>query len=125
MSTIDTDSLINCDDLALRRRAELHWHTRRSIRFPVHETCEALRSKRLELTRRCAYSRWAERRCEPGGELEDWLNAEWDVDRLFERRDRMIREAAYFRWQQRQGEPGHALDDWLEAERQIDTRLEL
>lgn len=125
MKIIDDDSIINCDDIALRRRAELHWHPHRSIPLPLHETCEALRPKRIALIRRCAYFRWANRRCQPGGELEDWLDAEWDVDRLFERRDRMIREAAYRRWQQRHCEPGHALDDWLDAEREIDALLEL
>lgn len=125
MDIFDTDSLINSDDVALRLRSESHWHPERLIHFPLHETCEALRSRRIDKIRRCAYSRWAERRCEPGRELEDWLHAERDVDRLFERRDRLIREAAYFRWQQRQGEPGHALDDWLEAEREIDARLGL
>lgn len=122
MKIIDTDSIINSDDIALRRRAELHWHPHHSIRLPLHE---ALRSKRIALIRRCAYFRWANRLCQPGGELEDWLNAEWDVDRLFERRDQMTREAAYIRWQQRQCEPGHSLEDWLEAEREIDARLEL
>jgi DUF2934 family protein len=125
MDIIDNDSIINCDDIALRRRAELHWHPHRAIHFPLHQECEALRSKRIALIRRCAYSRWANRRCQPGGGLEDWLSAEWDVDRLFERRDQMIREAAYFRWQQRQCEPGRALGDWLDAERQIDAQLEL
>lgn len=125
MTIIDTDSLINCDDIALRRRAELHWHPHRAIRFPLHETCEALRAKRIALIRRCAYSRWASRRRQPGGELEDWLNAEWDVDRLLERREQMIREAAYFRWQQRHREPGDDLGDWLHAEQEIDARLEL
>lgn len=125
MTIIDTDSLINCDDIALRRRAELHWHPERAIRFPLHETCDALRSKRTTLIRRCAYSRWANRLGRRSGEVEDWLNAEWDVDRLLERREQMIREAAYFRWQQRQCEPGHALRDWLDAEREIDARLQL
>lgn len=125
MKIIDDDSIINCDDIALRRRAEAYRHPGGSIRFPLHETCEALKSKRIALIRRGAYFHWANRRCQPGGELEDWLNAERDVDCLLARRDRMIREAAYLRWQQRQREPGHAVDDWLDAERQIDALLGL
>jgi hypothetical protein len=57
-----TDSLINCDDLALRRRAELYSHQRRD-----------------HLIREAAYFCWLHR-CAPGDALGDWLEAEREID---------------------------------------------
>jgi hypothetical protein len=124
MNIIEVDLI--SDFAALRRRAATN--ARRFVQLPVRaETpqCSEVRSKRIAAIKSCAYYRWAYRGGGTGGELEDWLAAERDVDLLFERRDQLVREAAYYRWKRFGRRDGHALEDWLAAERQIDAWLGL
>jgi hypothetical protein len=122
---IDDKSLVNSDSLALRLRAAPFPLVGAAPALAPLHLCPELQSKRRSAIRRCAYYRWAYRGCQPGREIDDWLAAEADVNRLFGRRDRLIRDDAYFRWLRRGRAPNHEVDDWLAAERDIDAILKI
>ena len=80
-------------------------------------------SQRHQLIERRAYEKWRAKGCPRGSALQNWLEAEQEVDEPPRRE--LIARRAYEIWR-RKGCPSMTSQlDWLEAEREVDTALEI
>lgn len=96
------------------------------FRFPAtggQRPSRLIQTRRDQAIREAAYFHWAYRGCAPGGEMEDWLAAEREVDEQLELRHAQVLQAAHARWLKRGRPHGRDLEDWLAAEQEVDASL--
>lgn len=96
------------------------------VRMPAPRRQKApglIRARREQAIHDAAYYHWAYRGCRAGGELDDWLAAEREVDEQLAMRDALIQQAAYARWLKRGRLHGQDVKDWLAAEQEVDASL--
>ena len=93
----------------------------RSLSHGVHCLDRGLAHSRRRWIQRRAYEKWKTRGCPTGSRVQDWLEAEQEVNAG--PLHHLIELRAYERWKNRGSPTGSALRDWLEAEQEINHEL--
>ncbi|HLN27501.1 MAG TPA: DUF2934 domain-containing protein [Gemmataceae bacterium] len=93
----------------------------RSISYGCHTTGRDSSHLRRQSIERLAYEKWTAKGSPSGSALQDWLEAELEVDGG--RRRQLIQRRAYGDWKAKGCPSMTALQDWLEAEHEVDRGL--